>query len=753
MVNMFSTHRFSRVLGLLLLPLLSSCAATTGHAAAQLPALNWTERSDWLNVKKGATPAVGDGVADDTDAIQKTLDKITDGVTVYIPAGTYRITHMLTATGRALGVTIIGNGRDTRLVWDGPNEGTMLQIDGIPYSRYQGFVLDGAGKAAVGMSHSNTKAFETEVRCQDIGFINCTKQGLFENPSGHYALAEILFENCLFANCGTGASFRKFNDYDYTFDGCEFRGCNIGIDCVHGNFYIRNCHFENDHEVDIIAKQEHGSSVRRCTSNGSVAFISYSAIGPLTIQDCHVSNWANPQGAVTLNGAPVMILDTLFDNPPDDEAPVKPAAAEPVIVSGSSAPGCKALLSPASRVYEIPAGLWHGRALAATQSFLQETVPVPSKLFDAKVDFGAKGDGRTDDTAAVQKTIDAARAYGQDALAYLPSGRYVIKNTLLVTGANYRLGGTGFRTGLMWAGAAGGTMVEVRDPQNVTLENINVGNHDVGAMNNSVDIRQTDSGAPSKVTYDGVEVYGIYDLQPLNKGILFDHLGHNAVVLMKQLEGNMRFEDSARATVLANCSYEGSLTIEGKDVVRDGFLGFETRLATEVKYGLLIKDNLSIVMSDFYVEQSENGYFFAGSADLPAGRVTMQGAKVHFFDHKGDPTKDTALGIDNYKGEIFFGPDQFYQEPKLTRITQTGDNAVTVYLIGVCFYDTMPDIHITPAARVLSIGNYTVGMKTVHYDGADTVKPLDFSQLTNGMDDLRKLGDLDLKLNHPGIVP
>jgi hypothetical protein len=40
-------------------------------AVPDIPALHWTERSDWINVKTDITPAaVGDGVKDDTAALQ-----------------------------------------------------------------------------------------------------------------------------------------------------------------------------------------------------------------------------------------------------------------------------------------------------------------------------------------------------------------------------------------------------------------------------------------------------------------------------------------------------------------------------------------------------------------------------------------------------------------------------------------------------------------------------------------------------------
>jgi hypothetical protein len=114
----------------------------------RIPALQWEQRSDWINVRADITPmAIGDGRADDTSAIQKALNGLRDGSVLYFPPGVYRITAPLilrNSTGsRWIGGLIVGSGRDTRWVWDGASGGTMLVLNGVAYSRFVGFELDG----------------------------------------------------------------------------------------------------------------------------------------------------------------------------------------------------------------------------------------------------------------------------------------------------------------------------------------------------------------------------------------------------------------------------------------------------------------------------------------------------------------------------------------------------------------------------------------------------------------------------------
>ena len=102
--------------GMELTVLLLALLPTTAQAQAgvdTLPALNWPVPREWLNVQTGcptavADPpptataatttvlrAVGDGATDDTVAIQACFDLVnndTNQVSVYIPAGSYKIT-------------------------------------------------------------------------------------------------------------------------------------------------------------------------------------------------------------------------------------------------------------------------------------------------------------------------------------------------------------------------------------------------------------------------------------------------------------------------------------------------------------------------------------------------------------------------------------------------------------------------------------------------------------------------------------
>ena len=367
-------------------------SAGSAASALAIPELNWQPRSDWVNVKTAVTPAaIGDGKTDDTAALQAALNIVDSGTTLYLPAGIYRITRTLDFDRpRPLGVTIIGHGRSTIIRWDGKVGGPMLWIHGgAVHTRYVGLTWDGDNRAAVGIEHSS-KTFETEVLHQHEAFLNLTDAGILigrrvpqsDPKEVHNESAELEYVNCLFANCRRGVAFVSFNDYDNTFDGCEFRRSAIGIQDLHGNVYARDSHFENSAIVDLSIASEHASSVRRCTSTGSNRFLELSnGVVPMTIQDCHVAGWQAADGAIKLSGGPVLMMDCSFAEPVVNGVPVWLASGDQhLVLSNNAVTGGAGLLPPGNRanVVTLPPGKRSGAIKSAASSIFCKT-PSPCR--------------------------------------------------------------------------------------------------------------------------------------------------------------------------------------------------------------------------------------------------------------------------------------------------------------------------------------------------------------------------------------
>jgi hypothetical protein len=740
-------------------------------AIPELPRLDWEERSDWLNVKTkfGAT---GDGKADDTAAIQAALDSLKDGFgqpnTVYFPPGVYRITKTLKWTN-LYGKRLIGHGRDTRIVWDGADPKAtqvMFHSDGATAGvLFEGIIWDGAGKAAEGVYHCSTTHYESAVVHRHEMFVNMGT-GIFSGEGGRFpfkvATAEVLFDNCLFANVGNGIVFLGYNQLDNTVTNCGFYYCTSAIRNITGNVYVRDCHFEASREIDIYTHVGHNSAIR-CTSVGSNRFLQ--SDDGFVLQDCHVEGWKSPNGAVVMTGSPLTIFDCTFSNPPSDAPPVLLSSAEiPVILSNCESKSTKELLGlsrPSKTPIKplvIPAGKRGPAVTSARQTFFRSEVKLPGKVFDAKRDFGVKGDGKTDDTDAIMATIAAAREHGKGAIAYLPNGEYLVKKTIEITGADYRFGGAGCcwnaGTAIRWAGPAAAegseaAIIRVKNATNLELAGLKVGSaycDEPGLISILHEGSDAASGGPAIVTYDDVGGY-----------TMFRGLGTNDRIFIGVLFGIAEFDSCQRATVVfeqfhpsrhpQSKKFETSLRIRGRDqsVPKDGFLGLLTFYNSQNPFDITVEDSQNLVISDYYTEQTWRVLLMEGNAGDTPGRVTMLCHKFH-----GEHVDD-LVNIRDYHGGLYLTAAPIPQVPitdpedakKVAGGTMAG---VKVKNVPMVFSHTG-----TNPFDVMFVGGNTV-FKTD--PAASMVLPkegkpwppelsdAERSKISAALDDLRRLGDV-----------
>jgi hypothetical protein len=210
---------------------------------------NGTE--SWATAIDGSLPGVlgkdvrsfgavgGSGTVDDTTAIQNTITAAISssklGNTVFLPAGTYRITSTLNFRD-AQGIRFVGAGYGTIILWDGNNTDPALFLDSVKACSFENFQLQpktGVTNAvgvrmiqSAGLTSSRHNRFERvniggQVVCVQIG-----GSGVDLNNDSH------TFRDCNFVNYTTcGWSLEGTQVYAIRIDNCISAGA-AGARCA-----------------------------------------------------------------------------------------------------------------------------------------------------------------------------------------------------------------------------------------------------------------------------------------------------------------------------------------------------------------------------------------------------------------------------------------------------------------------------------------------------------------------------------------
>jgi hypothetical protein len=158
--------------------------------------------------------------------------------------------------------------------------------------------------------------------------------------------------------------------------------------------------------------------------------------------------------------ASMLSVSVLLACSPDQGGPPAPGAGD-----DASGPGPGADASDAG---DAPSG---DSAPGGDAGPMGQTAPSDEILgpfaswLDLKKDFHAVGDGKTDDTAAVQAALDAigtSGPYASPAL-YVPAGTYLVTQTVSLRGGEFLsiVGEDPGKSGFKWGGASGGILFQV----------------------------------------------------------------------------------------------------------------------------------------------------------------------------------------------------------------------------------------------------------------------------------------------------
>ena len=615
--------------------------------------------ASWKNVKT-EYKATGDGVNDDTNALQQALNDLALNnrpKVLYLSAGTYRITQTLVMSSQ-INVCVVGQDpSNTTIKWDGPQGGTMLNLNGVRYSRFGRLTFDGnAGKALIAVDQSwdgKVPNFDTgneyaDINFQDVGY------GIQAGALGHGA-AEGTVLRCQFLRCSNaGIITKNFNALDWFVWYSTFTNCKVGVtnNPGAGNFHIFNSIFIGSTEADVEVGNAEFFSIRNNFSLNSKAFFVGKFIGRngaiTTIQgNTIVDPLDNPIRIQNLG--PVLLIDNAVRSKNNSNGPVlQYSSFVPVdLVSIGNKFTVSNMLQVSGRSISIDDQM-------VTPDQINATVPkMPSCWLTASTQVFEVPVGAS--AAAIQKAIDsAAQQNGQHPIVHLPAGKYSIDRTLVIpAGTDIQLIGDGFSTSLNWVGSGKGPVLHLVGPSLATLYDLTI---DGGTSSDGILVDNADQPG-SRVFMEQTFLQGSAQCN-----LLVDGLDHTNIELR-----NFYHRDCTGTSVkvVGGASAAQDNPLEGKTNIFSG-ASSNSNLSYSVSNGgrLMVRDIWYETGSyPGFIQLTDKGTFTLHNAKIytaagqstPAvevnnfqGRATIIGGLINdriVVDGDGSNTKVLALGM------------------------------------------------------------------------------------------------------------
>lgn len=404
--------------------------------------------------------ATGNGTTDDTSALQNAINaaQTRGGGVVFLPAGTYKISAPLTISNS--GITIAGAG------WGGPTGGggtfgtvislangvndyaikftpaASVRLDGVTIRDLKincngANQTGGGGISAFGSAYGLFDHLWIEVPYQDgINFTSdnlggfghhhvvrgCWFHGGTSSPlaGGGRGVAcisadEIRVSHCVFEQCGTSGG---------TFNGAAFYD-SAGLQTLEGCVFVANPAVNGVEQAKFSANN--GSVIVGCTFDGGTGSqLDLAVSGTLsacTVTTCQFYQPINTAACLTLGGQGHTISGNIFRSS-------HTASASKCAIDASGAAG----VSYAIGNTIITDGAW---SVGLYNGVANLSISGTANWLNVK-DFGATGNGTTDDTAAISAAISALPANG--GTVYFPAGTYKVSSTISITAFQRLLG-------------------------------------------------------------------------------------------------------------------------------------------------------------------------------------------------------------------------------------------------------------------------------------------------------------------------
>lgn len=648
--------------------------------------------------------ALGDGETDDTAAIQAAIDACKNGI-VYFPKGTYRLTSGLVHGAETSGAAydnlwLVGESQSTTLQWDAAFTGTCITFDApvatkrhgcgisnltiygqananklIKTRRVIGFTVSDCYLQGTGTSSTGTGLYleyGTAVGdySADIKVLRNTFSGnkfgvggsYYDGVSANVVLAVVIAENFIVGNnvagsigvdVPTNGGWAIVNNTDFeVWD----KGIVAGGNCViSGNRFEGNITWDIDVSNNAFGKVNIGqnelSSVGINLPASNVSFSRTNVQGSL-VHDRITGTVDYFASGIDGHGPQRNIFNANISGMALVGENIWRTADTNTFSEVTSTPEYNLGSTLTTKV-----GTTAAKELSLYTNNLERVrltsdgvLATTNSPFNIRA-FGAKGDGTTDDTTAIQAAITAAGVTG--GIVLVPTGTYRLTTGLAITGDRVSLIGQGRSSVLKWDAAFSGTLIDI----SATTGNLRYNNavKDLyiwgqNASNVAISLTRTYETEIHNVYFRGVTVGFLGTAIALNFGSGGD-FGTGASISYCTFFG-WKYGikgDSVRFTACSiTDNFLGGPGIAGSVAIDMGGAGGHTisnnRLIEGWQKGILAWGNETIVGNRFEAQTLYDIDFQTGARKTTvAGNVQTQGiTSYHIAD--AEKTYNTILG-------------------------------------------------------------------------------------------------------------